>query len=326
MKKKVLYIQPLHGSGMAKLSEKYEIIVANKEDKGHLLSIISDVNAVVTRLTLIDEELIVAGRNLEAIAKHGIGVDNIDVKAASNMKITVLTTGNANALSVAEHAFFAMGAMCKRIPYFDKQMREGNWKSRDTLGSTDMTKKILGIIGFGNIGTKVAKIGKSGFDMHVKVYDPYTEKKAIETMGYEYIDDIDEICRKADFITVHVPLNDSTKNMIDGRRLNMMKSTACLVNFARGGIVNEEDLYRALKNRTIAAAALDAFEREPLALESPLLELDNVILSPHCATFSEESRIKMSMQVAEGIDDVLSGRAPKFAANKNVIWGEGKNE
>jgi D-3-phosphoglycerate dehydrogenase len=321
MKKKVLYIQPLHKSGMDKLSEKYEVIIANNENKEHLKSIIPDVNAIVTRLTVIDKELITAGKNLEAIAKHGIGVDNIDVEAATERNITVLTTGNANSLSVAEHAFFAMGAMCKRITYFDDQMRKGNWKSRDTLGSKDMTGKLLGIIGLGNIGSNVAKMAKEGFGMQVEVYDPYADQEAVVSLGYKYVKDVDTICREADFITVHVPLNDDTKNLIDKRRLSMMKSTACLVNFARGGIVNEKDLYEALKNKTIATAALDVFEEEPLSLASPLLELDNVVLSPHCATFSEDSRIRMSLQVAEGVDDVLSGRAPKFAANKSVIWG-----
>jgi D-3-phosphoglycerate dehydrogenase len=322
MKKKVLYIQPLHPSGMDTLQKKYNVIVANNEDRRFLLDAIQDVNAIVTRLTKIDAELIAAGKKLEAIAKHGVGVDNIDLDAATERKIAVLTTGNANSLSVAEHTLFAIGAMAKRIAYLDKEMRLGHWEARDESGSFDLNGKIIGVVGLGRIGSEVAEMAKYGFHMEVLVYDPCISRASAEEQGFQYTDDLDALCRTVDVLTLHVPLMPSTMALIDASRLALMKPTACLANFSRGGIVDEAALYYALSQKRIAGAALDAFEQEPPNKDSVLLQLDNVLLSPHCGSFSEDARIRMSMQVARGIDDVLSGRIPQFAANKSQLYHE----
>ena len=321
---KVLYIQPLHPAGMAFLKEKYDVFVADNEDRAFIRSIIGDYHAIVTRLTVIDEELIAAGINLQAIAKHGVGVDNIDVETATKRNIAVLTTGDANSLSVAEHTFFAIGALSKRIAYLDKSARRGHWKSRDEGGSIDISGKTLAVAGIGRIGANVARMAKHGFNMKVCVFDPYAEKTDVEAMGYVYLDSMDDLCRAADFMTLHVPLTDATRDLLDERRMALLKPTAYIINFARGGIVDEEALYRALKEKRLAGAALDAFMAEPPDCSAPLFALDNVLLSPHCGTFSEDSRKRMSMRVAEGIDDVLSGRAPQSSANYSLLKIKGK--
>ena len=303
--KKVLYIQPLHPAGMEKLAEKYHVVVADTQDREVLKEAIADAHAVVTRLTRIDAELIAAGKNLEAIAKHGVGVDNIDVAAAEARKIAIVTTGNANSRSVAEHTLLAMGALCKRIAYLDRAMRKGRWLSRDEAGSVDLYGRRLGIVGYGRIGQALAPMAKYGFGMEVQVCDPNVAGQKIEADGFIPCPELDELCRRADLLSLHVPLVRETRNLIDARRLALMKPTACLVNFARGGVVDEEALCDALVRKRLAGAALDCFETEPPDHLQPLFQLDNVLLSPHCGTFTEDSRYRMSMALAEGISEVL---------------------
>jgi len=304
--KKVLYIQPLHPCGMNFLRGKYEVMVAGTEDHDALKSMVGGFHAIVTRLTVIDKSIIEAGDKLEVIAKHGVGVDNIDINAAMERNIKIVTTGDANSLSVAEHAFFTIGALSKRIAYLDRSVRRGQWGARDEPGSIDITGKKLGVVGIGRIGANIARMAKNGFNMEVVVYDPFASREDLKTQGYVLVDDLDELCRIVDFITLHVPLSDETQDLIDERRLQMMKPGAFLINFARGGIVNEDALFRALQEKWIAGAALDAFSIEPPDHTASLFELPNVILSPHCGTFSEDSRKRMSMRVAEGIDDILN--------------------
>jgi D-3-phosphoglycerate dehydrogenase len=316
--KKVLYIQPVHESGMNKLAQKYEVIVAPDPSRETIERLIADADAVVTRMTPIDQELMAKGVKLKAIARHGIGVDNVDVAYAAKRDIAVLTTGDANSLSVAEHVIFAVGALFRKIHWLDGEMRAGNWSSRDRSGAGEITGKSIGIVGMGNIGSHIARIAAQGFNMQVMYYDPFASKEAVakaENQGCERFDELDELVRRVDVLTVHVPLTPHTKNLIDERRLCLMKPSAFLVNFARGGIVNEAALYQALSEGNLAGAALDVFEQEPPDCTSPLFQLDNVLLSPHCAYFTEDSRVRMSLILAEGIDDVFAGNRPKYKVN-----------
>lgn len=321
MRKKVLYIQPLHPAGMELLRGRYDVVVADRQDRGSLLEAIADASAVVTRLTTVDAELIAAGQRLEAIAKHGVGVDNIDLEAANARGIAVLTTGRANSLSVAEHTLLAMGALCKRIASLDRAMRAGNWLDRDEPGSVDLFGRRLGIVGFGRIGSELAAMARYGFHMDVELYDPHISREAVERAGYRYHTSLDTLCVEADILSLHVPLNQETRQLIDRRRLGLMKPTAYLINFARGGVVDEAALYQALVEKRLAGAALDCFEQEPPDPKNPLFQLDNVLLSPHCGTFTEDSRIRMSHQLAEGINAILSGRRAEYVANAQAIYG-----
>lgn len=313
--KKILYIQPIHPSGMEKLAEKFEVIVAPDASRETIEALIPEAEAVVTRLTVIDRELIEKGVKLKAIAKHGVGVDNIDMEAAGEKGIRVLTTGDANSLSVAEHAFFAIGALSKGMTQLNSEFRRGNWGYRDQVKAVELTGKTLGIAGLGKIGSRLALMAKHGFSMDIAVFDPYLTKEEIAGLGYRAVESIDELCRCSDVLSVHVPLNESTRNLIGKERLSLMKPSAFVVNFARGGIINEKELCDALKSGTIAGAAVDVFEQEPPAPDHPFFTLEQVILSPHCATFTAESRARMSMNLAEGIEAVLEGKEPKFSAN-----------
>lgn len=303
--KKIVYIQPVHEGGMNRLAGKYEVIVAPDTSRETIERLIADADAIVTRLTPIDQALIAKGTKLKAIARHGIGVDNIDVEYAASRRIAVITTGNANSLSVAEHAIFAIGSLFKKIPLLDREMRKGNWGSRDKTGATEITGKCIGIVGLGNVGSNLARMAKYGFNMRVLVYDPFASAQAVESHGYEKLDELDELMKRADVVSVHVPLTAETKDLIDERRFQLMKPGSFIINFARGGIINEQALYQALTAGNVAGAALDVFEHEPPDIGNPLFQLDNIILSPHCSYFTEESRIKMSMHLAEKIEEVL---------------------
>lgn len=321
MKKKVLYIQPIHPAGMDMLREKYDVVVANTEDKATLMEMVKDASAIVTRLTDVDADIINAGEKLEAVAKNGIGVDNIDVACATEKKIAVLVTGPANTSSVAEHIIFAMGAFYKRIPYFNQAMHEGNWKCRDEGGFYDVADRTFGVIGLGRIGGQVAQIAKV-LKMNVLVYDAYMSREKIESMGYDYAESLEQLCRNADVISMHMPLTKENTHMINDESLSWMKPNALVMNFSRGPMVDEDALYRALAEKKIAGAALDAFIPEPPNFDHPLYKLDNVLLSPHTAGISEGARMRMSVNVAKGIDAVLSGEVPEYCANKKELYGE----
>ena len=320
MKKKVLYIQPIHPAGMDMLREKYDVVVANTEDKAVLMEMVKDASAIVTRLTDVDADIINAGEKLEAIAKNGIGVDNIDTKLATEKGIAVLVTGPANTSSVAEHIIFAMGAFYKRIPYMDRAMRQRNWKSRDEGGYYDVADRTFGVIGLGRIGGQVARIAKV-LNMDVLVYDAYMSREKIEEMGYRYSESLEYLCRNADVISMHMPLTPENTHMINEESLSWMKPTALVMNFSRGPMVDEDALYRALVEKKIAGAALDAFIPEPPNFDHPLYQLDNVLLSPHTAGISEDAKKRMSINVAAGIDAVLSGRKPQYCANMEQLYG-----
>ncbi|MBQ6662121.1 MAG: hydroxyacid dehydrogenase [Firmicutes bacterium] len=318
MKKKVLYIQAIHAAGMDMLREKYDVVCPENEDKAFLLEAVKDASAIVTRLTVVDKDIIAAGEKLESIAKNGVGVDNIDVEAASARKIAVLTTGPANSLSVAEHTIFAMGAMLKKISYFDRAMHEGNWKCRDGGGFYDAEGRTIGIAGLGRIGRHVAEIA-SVLKMRVVVYDPFLTEEQVRAAGYKYAATFEELLAAADVLTLHMPGTKENEKIINRETLALMKPGALLINFARGVLVDEDALYEALTTGKLAGAALDAFTPEPPNFAHPLYQLDNVLLSPHTGGISEDARRRMSINVAKGIDAVLEGREPEFCVNKEFL-------
>jgi len=324
MGKKVLYIQPLHPSGMDYLREKgYDVVVANTEDKAVLKEMVKDASAIISRLTVVDKEILDCGEKLECCAKHGVGVDNFDLAECNRRGLPICTTGTANSASVAEHAFFALGALAKRIVYLDKCMRMDppHWKSRDEAGSVDLLGMTVGIVGIGRIGSYFGKLATAA-GMKVLVYDPFAPKEFVESLGFTYVKEFNDLLPQVDAVTFHVPLSDATRDLLNKDNMKLMKKTAYVINFARGGVVNENDLYEALKDGTIKAAAVDAWAFEPpTPANTKMVTLENCIMSPHCGTFSEGSKVRMSMAVAEGVDAVLSGKVPENAFNKKEIYG-----
>lgn len=319
--KKILYIQAIHPAGMDLLREKYEVSVAKSTDLPNLLEEIRGASVIVSRLTRVDRELIDAGKELKAICKNGVGVDNIDVAYATEKGIPVLTTGDGNLWSVAEHTVFAMGALCKKLLFFDASMRQGKWSNRDCGGFFDVAGRTFGIVGFGKIGRDVAGIVKA-FRMNVIAYDPFLPRELIEEAGCAYAASLEELCRKADVISLHMPLTKENVHVINDESLSWMKPSAILMNFSRGAMVDEDALYRALAEHRLGGAALDTFSPEPPDFSHPLYRLDNVLLSPHIAGNSDDALRRMSIRLAEGIEEVLSGKVPTFCANKKELYGQ----
>ena len=257
-----------------------------------------------------------AGPNLKVIAKQGAGLDNIDVEAATARKIPVVYAPGQNAQSVAEQAVFLVLACACRFNYVDRQFRAGNYKIRFSLDNTfELKGKTLGLLGCGRIGQLLAGIAKNGFGMNVIGYDPFLKQEQIGDL-ITLIPEQEEIFKQADFVSIHTPLLPSTYHSVGMKQLKMMKPTASLINASRGEVVHEEELIQAMKEGVIACAGLDVTEKEPLPLDSPLYELDNVILTPHTAASTEQSIIRCCETAANDIMAVLEGRAPKYQFNK----------
>ena len=299
------------------LNKKYEVDV-NTEDralkKGELIEALKKKNydAVLCLLTdKIDSDIFSAALFVKIFANYAVGFDNIDLKAAKEKSVLITNTPGVLTSSVAEHTFALMMAISRRVIEADKFMRReefNGWAPMLFLG-TDLNKKTLGIVGLGRIGSRVAEHASKGFDMKIIYYDMNRDENFEREVGAEYKNSIEELLKESDFVSVHVPLSDSTRHLINAERIKLMKQSAYLVNTSRGAVIDEVALVEALKSKIIKGAALDVFEREPELAEG-LAELDNVIITPHIASATEETRSKMSEMAAENIIEVLEGRTP----------------
>jgi D-3-phosphoglycerate dehydrogenase len=260
-----------------------------------------------------DADVLVVGLQLKVIGRCGVGLDNIDLKAAGERGIPVVYTPGANAQTVADLTLGLLLALARKIPQADRMTRDGQWKR---IMGNDVWGKTLGICGLGQIGFNVAKRAK-GFEMNVVAYDLFENPSLAGELGIDYKSKA-EILGESDFITLHLPLTPETRGFISIADLRAMKKTAILVNTSRGGIVDENALYMALKEGEIAGAALDVFEHEPPG-KTPLVELDNFIGSPHIGGITTEALGRIGMTVARDIVAVLKGQAPKFPANKEWL-------
>lgn len=260
-------------------------------------------------------DIIYNARNLKVISRTGVGVDNVDVAAATEQGVLVLNTPQANSVSVAEHTVAMIIAISKQLLMYDSELRAGNFKIRRTNKAVDIDGKTLGLIGCGRIGRFAAEKCEAAFGMQVIGYDPYIT----EAEGITLYKDIEEVFKRADYISLHIPLTPETKNLVGERLLSLMKPTAYIINTARGGIIDEHALAQKLKNEEIAGAALDVLESEPPAADNPLLELKNVILTPHTAALTKECSARVAYEAALGIADYLKGNTPKFVFNRELL-------
>jgi len=314
--KKVVYIPlEIEQEGIAYLRKKgYELKFAKDVEKSTIISDIEDCDAVLTRSNaMFDKDVIQAGGKLKIISKYGVGLNNIDITTATEQGIRVTTTPEANANVVAEHTMALLLTLSKRILVMDRALRNGDFLVRHREYSEDLEGRTLGIIGLGRIGMLVAKKAYYGFDMHVVGYDPYQYVVA------DYIrqtDQLEKVLKGADYISLHVPLTDSTKHMISTNEFNQMKNTAFLINTTRGGTVDEVALIEALKMKEIQGAALDVFEKEPPERDNELFSLDNCIVTPHTAALSKTGSVKMAMHAAIQVDQVLRGEKPSWPVNE----------
>ena len=312
-KKKILIIQPIHKAGIELLENNsdYEFELIENVDEKDIKSKIVECDGLSIRTAKLSSELINASKKLKIISRHGVGYDNIDLKSSKEKNITLAITATANAVAVAEHVIFMLLNISKRKDMYDKTVREGNFTNRNKLPKTiELWKKNILIAGFGRIGQSLIKRCK-GFEMNVFVYDPFISKKKIEEFGGIKVEDLKETVKSMDAISLHMPLNEKTKNIINLDLIKTMKKNCIIINAARGGIINEQDLNKALNENLIFGAGLDVFETEPPKEDNPLLKNDKVFLSPHTATFSEECMIRMGKETTQNIIDFFEKKLDK---------------
>ena len=316
---KIFITRLIPDKGINLLKEKgYGLIISPHDrvlSKGELIEFLKQdsYGAVLCLLTdKIDGEIMdAAGKQCKIFANYAVGFDNIDIKAAKKRGIMVTNTPGVLTDTVAEHTFGLILALAHRVSEADRFTRAGKytgWAPMLLLG-IDVSKKILGIVGLGRIGSRVAYHAVKGFDMNVMYYDVKRSEEFEKEYGAEFRENVDDIFREADFISLHVPLLDTTRHLVNKERMSLMKKTAYLVNTSRGPVVDEAALVDVLKNGTIAGAGLDVFENEP-KLAPGLLELENVIVTPHIASATEGARQSMSLTAAQNIIEALEGRMP----------------
>ena len=312
-KKKILIIQPIHKEGIKLLENNpnYEFEIVENIDVEEIKTKISECNAISIRTAKLSGELISGSKNLKIISRHGVGYDNIDLKSSKEKNITLTITATANAIAVAEHVMFMLLSISKRKDMYDKTVKSGNFSERNELPKTiELWNKNILIAGFGRIGQCLIKRCK-GFEMNVFVYDPYISKDIVESLGGKKIDNLPDSVKEMDVISLHVPLNDSTKNLINYDLLKTMKKNCIIINASRGGIINEAELDKALNENLIFGAGLDVFETEPPNQNNPLLKNDKVFLSPHTAAFTEECMIRMGKETIQNIIDFFDKKLDK---------------
>ncbi len=313
---RILVADQLAEDGLARLRELGEVEVRTGLDEAALVAAIGDFDAVVVRsATRITESVLEAGKRLRVVGRAGVGVDNIDVAAATKRGILVVNAPRGNIAAAAEHTIALLLASARWIPQADASVRRGEWQ-RSKYTGVEIRGKTLGVIGLGNIGTEVAKRAQ-GLEMEVIAFDPVVPEERAEQFNVELVR-LDDLLRRSDFVSVHVPLVEATRNLINAERLALMKPTARLINAARGGIVDETALADALGRGVLAAAAADVFEREPPS-DSPLLALPNFIATPHIAASTTEAQTSVAFDVAEEVAAVLAGELPRYTVNAPAL-------
>jgi len=312
-RKKILIIQPIDKIGIQLLDNlsdyQYEIIEDTNIE--NLKSKIVECDALSIRTAKLPSEVIDLGNKLKIISRHGVGYDNIDLESSKKKNITIAITATANAVAVAEHVMFMLLNISKRKSMYDQAVKSGNFNQRNKLPKTiELWKKNILIAGFGRIGQALIK-RCLGFEMNVFVYDPFVTEQKIKSLGGNKIDNLDNAIENMDMISLHIPFNNETKNLINMRLLKKMKKNCIIINAARGGIINEKDLDTALKENLIFGAGLDVFNTEPPENNNPLLKNDKVFLSPHTAAFTEECMQRMALETVQNIIDFFDKKLEK---------------
>jgi D-3-phosphoglycerate dehydrogenase len=318
----VLLPQPIETDAMALLERENCTIISAPDPKPEtVLPFLQDAHGLILRTGIsITRDLIAAAENLLVISRTGGGLDNVDLAAASEQGIIVTSNLGVNTTSVAEHVLSMILGLSKRLSTMDQAVRSGNFGIRYQNLPRDISKKTIGLLGFGRIGFELGRICHHAFDMQVIAYDPYlTDEKKDECLNWVSLVELKELLSKSDFISIHVPLTGETRNLIDKDELSLMKSGAILINASRGGVVNEAALVKALQKNEIAGAGLDVFEEEPVPADHPLLKLENVILTPHSAALTSECVTRMATEAAHCVIDVFAGRTPKNVANRQTL-------
>ena len=311
--KNILIIQPIDKSGIEILENHpdYNFEIIDGTDLEEIKKKIIECDGISIRTAKLPAEVIRGAKNLKIISRHGVGYDNIDLEAAKQKNITISITATANAVAVAEHVMFMLLNISKRKDMYDKTVKSGRFNDRNKLPKTiELWNKNILIMGFGRIGKSLIK-RCIGFEMNVYVYDPFVSKEEIESLGGKKIEDLKEGVKKMDALTLHMPLNEKTKNIINYEVLKNMKKNCIIINASRGGIINESDLNKSLNENKIFGAGLDVFDTEPPDNDNPLLKNDKTFLSPHTAAFTEECMVRMGKETIQNIIDFFDKKLEK---------------
>jgi D-3-phosphoglycerate dehydrogenase len=318
-KKKVLITDAISEEGIEILRKEAQVDVRVGLTPEEIIAIIGDYDALMVRSqTQVTGDIIDAGKRLQVIARAGVGIDNVDVSAATRCGIVVVNAPTGNTVSAAEHTVALMLALARNIPQANAVLKTGAWK-REKFTGTELRGKTLGIIGLGNVGSEVAKRAQ-GFEMKLIGIDPLVSVEYAKKLGVTLVD-LKQLLHEADFLTLHIPLTPQTRGMIGVEELAMMKSTARIINCARGGLIDEAALVKAINEKKLAGAAIDVFEKEPCT-ESILFGVENIIVTPHLGASTAEAQVMAAKDVAEQITDIFNGQPARAAINVPYITAE----
>lgn len=282
-----------------------------------LIDAVRDATAIIVRVGKVTDEVMKSCKNLKIIAVHGVGVDRVDIEAATRRGIIVTNAPFGNVDSVAEFTFGLILSLYKKIPATIRFVKEGKWLESRSLGRGEIINHTIGVVGIGNIGLRVAKIAKA-FGMTVLAYDPYVSKENVERLGARLVG-LDTLLKESDIVTLHTPLTETTRHLIGKAELALMKRTAVIINTSRGAVLDNAALYDALQESRVAGAALDVTEKEPYEPNDPLAKLDNVIITSRVAGMTEEADIRVAVTAAQDVAKYLKGETPSFVANREVL-------
>ena len=316
---KVLVADPLAEEGMENLKAKTDVDVRTGLKPDELKAIIGDYDALIVRSeTQVTRDVIKCGKKLQIIARAGVGLDNVDINAATEQGIMVVNAPTGNTVAAAEHTMALMLALARNVPQAHAQLKAGKWNRKEFTG-VELRNKTLGIIGLGNVGSGVAVRSKN-FDMRMISYDPFASEGYAATLGVTLVP-LEQLYRESDFITLHLPLTPQTKGMIGAKEFDMMKKGVRVINVARGGLIDEEALVKAIEDGKVAGAAIDVFQVEPCT-DSILFKNDKIIVTPHLGASTREAQINVCVDVVEQIIDVLNGKPARYAVNVPQIPAE----
>jgi len=318
---KVLVIGKMHEQGIALLKARPDIeatIILDEFDSSFHTHV-RDTDAIAVRTALLPAEVLNSAARLKIVSRHGVGYDSVDVAALTQRGIPLTITADANAVSVAEHAFYMMLSLAKQGFAYDRAARQGDFSFRNSLQAVDLWQKTLLIVGLGRIGRLFAQRA-AAFEMRILAYDPYLESSVFEHYQCERVHELEPALRQADVVSLHFPGGGDNVKFIDARKLDCLRPSAILINAARGDIVDQEALYQRLRDKRIHGAGLDVFATEPMPVSDPLLQLDNVIVSPHSAATTQEGAVRMAVRTVQNILDGLDGRLnPVMVVNREVL-------
>ncbi len=313
---KVLVADPIAEEGINVLRAEAEVTVKTGLKAEDLIRIIGDYDALVVRSeTKVTAPVLGAGKKLLVVGRAGVGVDNIDVKAATKQGVMVVNSPTSNTMAAAEHTMALMLSLARKLPQAYCSLKAGEWKRSDFMG-VELRNKVLGIVGLGNVGARVARMALA-FQMRVIAFDPYVSPDYAKNLGVQLVS-MEELLKESDFISLHVPMSTETKGIIRKKELEMVKPTVRIINTARGGLIDEEELYKALEEGRVAGAAVDVFSVEP-ACDNILCKSDRAIVTPHLGASTVEAQAGVAIDIAQQVLAVLKGQTPMYAVNSPFI-------